>query len=150
MSKLKGVKPSELPCFAVIEIPGHEGDYDKEWLFMRDSLGGWSLVMPHDIHEADKYEVRPADADEYFKDFVVQAVPYGWKRPQKPALIWKDIPGFPYWQVSNNGRVRNTQWRGYQRRTEAGHFNLYVDGKPIRWSEAELGTEEQKIAFFAN
>jgi hypothetical protein len=65
------------------------------------------------------------------------------------ALIWKDIPGFPNWQVSDNGRVRNVGYPGYKRRTKDGDFVLYRRGKAERWSEAQLGDEEQIKAFFS-
>ena len=144
MTKLKDVALSDLPTFATIE------DNRDERLYMRDSLGGWALVFPKDIHEADKYEIHPEDADAYFKDFAVRAVPYGWTRAKRSSLIWKDIPGFPNWQISNNGRVRNVGYNGYKQRTKDGDFILRRNGRIERWSETQLGTDEERIAFFAN
>lgn len=67
-------------------------------------------------------------------------------------LIWKDIPGFPNWQVSNNGRVRNVGYSGYKKRTKDGDFILRRNGKEERWHESQLGleTDEQVQAFFNN
>jgi hypothetical protein len=70
-------------------------------------------------------------------------------RFRSSVLIWKDIPGFPNWQVSDNGRVRNTGYSGYKQRTRKGDFILRRNGEAERWSESQLGTEEQIKAFFA-
>lgn len=144
MTKFK-IKPSDLPAFTVIED-------EEEDLYMADSLGGWSLVFPRDNNHADAKEVRPKDADERFKKFTVQALPVGYSLPKPPrkVLIWKDIPGFSEWQISDNLTVKHKRWPGYKRKTKKGYFILREKGREHHWRVTALGNEEQIKAFFAN
>lgn len=66
------------------------------------------------------------------------------------VLIWKNIPDYPNYQISDNGKVRDALFHGYKKRTKDGDFILYTKKGQVRWSEAELGTEEDIKAFFAS
>jgi hypothetical protein len=138
-------KPSEMPTFTVIED-------EEEDLYMRDSLGGWAIVFPRDINHADAKEVRPSEADDRFKKFTIQAIPVGYvlSKPPRKQLIWKDIPGFSEWMISDNLTVKNKRWPGYKRPTKEGYFILREGGQDFHWKLEELGTEEERKAFFAN
>lgn len=98
-------------------------------------IGDWFLIMENDI-------VTHMSNDDFNAKYEKVKFP-------QSVLIWKDIPGFPNWQVSDNGRVRNVGYPGYKRRTKAGNFILHRDGKEERWSESHLGNEDQIKAFFA-
>lgn len=146
MTKIRlNAKPSELPVFTVIED-------EEEDLYMADSLGGWSIVFPRDNNHADAKEVRPSDADERFKKFTIQAIPVGYTlaKPPRRELIWKDIPGFSEWLVSENLTVKNKRWPGYKRPTKDGYFILRENGKEYHWRVSELGDEQQRKVFFTN
>jgi hypothetical protein len=147
-------KPSELPCFTVIEqVDGDPKDvYTVGDLYMRDSLGGWAICFPRDINHADAKEVRPADANARFDNFTIRALPVGYSLPKKPrpVLIWKDIPGFPEWQISNHLTIKNKRWPGYKRRTKDGDFILTKNGTTHRWHESQIGDAKKIKAFFSN
>jgi hypothetical protein len=150
------VLPSQLPVYATImEKSGR--------MFMRDSLGGWSLLYAKNNAEADKFEVKPKNADKRFLKFEVVAVPVGWDatpymieeelEPTKDVpLTWRDIPGYPTYETSVgiNGYVfvRNKKSGDYRRRRENGFFVLYQNGKKYLWCEGELGSSDQIEYFY--
>lgn len=96
---------------ALVNIIGQHGGASARWRpedrtnqiehikVVTDSLsdyivvGEWVLIMEDDTI------THMADSD--FKER------YRKVRTRPSVLIWKDIPGFPNWQVSDNGRVRN-------------------------------------------
>jgi hypothetical protein len=143
--KKYNVKPSELPTFSVIED-------ENEDLYMVGSDGTWDIVFPRDIYHADAKEVRSHQADEYFKKFTIRSIPVGYSLPKAPrrVLIWKDIPGFTEWMISDNLTIKNKRWPGYRRPTKDGYFILREKGKVSHWRISDLGTEEERKAFFAS
>jgi hypothetical protein len=147
-------RPSELPCFTVIEqIDGDPNDvYTVGQLYMVGDDGRWSLCFPRDLNHADATDVRRDQADKRFDNFTIRALPLGYKLPKAPRreLIWKDIPGFPEWQISDNLTIKNKRWPGYKRRTKRGDFILQVRGRNYRWHESQIGDAEALKKFFAN
>lgn len=68
---------------------------------------------------------------------------YGKLKQPHRKLVWKDIPDFPGFQISDNGRVRDSFFSSYVRRTKAGDFILRTPkGERVRWHESKLGDEE--------
>jgi hypothetical protein len=54
---------------------------------------------------------------------------------------WKDVPGFPDYQVSKDGRVRGKLWWRELPSTNSGVFILRKDGARHRWTLNELGED---------
>jgi NUMOD4 motif. len=107
-------------------------DTSSEYMY----VGSWLVLRLEDN------VITHMTNDEFVNRYVKLKIP-------QAVLIWKDIPGFPNWQVSDNGRVRNTRFAGYKKRTKDGDFILLRKGRPERWSEAQLGDEPKIRAFFA-
>ena len=157
--KHHGIKPSVLPENSVIEDI-YYGKYIKEadgvWVEVHAAFGENPIEVRDagcpDVSAPDYFVVNPAD--EYFTEFEIIAVPVGWKKPQppkRPEAIWKVIPGYPDYEVSNDGRVRRTGHptsKAKGRSKITGDFIIYKRGRPVRWSESKLGDEAAIKAFF--
>ena len=109
------------------------GDSGNEFVV----VGDWVV-----FNDATRTFTRYEDAQ---FEALFKKVPY-----ERPKLKWRDIPGHPHYQFSDNGKVRDSRFHGTKRRTKDGDFILYHNGKGTRWSEKEIGDEKAIEAFFAD
>lgn len=122
-------------------IPEKKSPMRQEHIKITDDIGifyvhegGWVVFSDYGMftYENEAFE-------KLFKEQYIQ-----------PTVIWKDIPGHPNWQFGTNGKVRNTFFGGYGRRTKSGHFNLWDGAQKNPWSEKEIGDEDAIKAFFSS
>lgn len=142
MTKFK-INASDLPTYTVIK------DADDDF-YMSRSNGDWDIVFPRDLNHADAKSVRAANANDRFKIFTIVSIPVGYSLPKPPrkVLIWKDIPGFTEWMISDNLTIKHKRWPGYTRPTKEGYFILREKGKEHHWRVTDLGNEQQRKEFF--
>jgi hypothetical protein len=159
------IKPSIFPANTVIVELGHG-------MWIKDSEGFWTEIHPknpeYSLTVSDKGFEKPKSgwwgpefppnpvekpADEFFGEFKVLAVPFGW-RPPKPEgekFQWWPIPGHPNYLVREDGtKIRNVKYgnKKAKNRARSGYFVLYSGTDQQYWHENKLGNEEQQAYFF--
>lgn len=109
------------------------------------------------VHDGGSFGISEGDwiafyDDDTYKHFTKEEFSSKFKQVRAPVkVIWKDIPGFPHFQIGDNGKVKDVFFGSYKRRTKDGDFILRTPrGAFVRWSEKEIGNEEEVKAFFAN
>ena len=164
MTRFKAREPEVVDAYQFI---GGEKD-GNDLVRMINQMGAANAKLDYDI---DRNEYRISVVTDFFSEYIYAGdwllirderndlthmsdkdfnAKYVKVKFRPSVLIWKDIPGFPDWQISDNGRVRNKGYAGYKHRSRKGDFILRRNGKNERWSEAQIGDEEQIKAFFSN